>query len=148
VLIDGSGGLMIAGDQLLPTISSNVGAYPERADPNPLASYLDSLGVLDSVASDLMVLPSHGLPFFGVRARVAELKAHHAQTLERLADSLATPHSAAAAARVLFPGAVDGLNRLLAVGETLAHLIYLEREGQVAVEDSRDGIRQYRARSQ
>jgi glyoxylase-like metal-dependent hydrolase (beta-lactamase superfamily II) len=147
VLIDGSGGLLIAGDQLLPTISSNVGAYPERADPNPLASYLDSLSVLESLASDLLVLPSHGLPFYGLRPRVAELRAHHAQTLERLAGSLPTPHSAAAAARLLFPGAVDGLNRLLAVGETLAHLIYLERDGRVAVEDCDDGIRRYRGRA-
>jgi glyoxylase-like metal-dependent hydrolase (beta-lactamase superfamily II) len=148
VLIDAGGGLLIGGDQLLPTISSNVGAYPERADPNPLASYLDSLGVLDCLASDLMVLPSHGLPFYGVRQRVAELKRHHAQTLERLAAALTTPHSAAAAARVLFPGATHGLNRVLAVGETLAHLIYLEHHGRVSMEEDEDGIRHYRGEGQ
>jgi glyoxylase-like metal-dependent hydrolase (beta-lactamase superfamily II) len=143
VLIDSGRGLLIAGDQLLPNISSNVGAYPERADPNPLASYLDSLGVLDALAPDLMVLPSHGLPFYGVQQRVAELRAHHAQTLERLTASVAAPRSAASAARALFPGAVDGLNRVLAVGETLAHLIYLEQQGRVRVENADDGIRRY-----
>jgi len=143
VLLDPAGGVIIAGDQVLPRISSNVGAYPERADANPLASYLDSLDVLDSIAADLTVLPSHGLPFRGLRARTAELKDHHRLTLERVIACLEAPRSAADAARALFPGAGDGLNRLLAVGETLAHLMYLESHGRVVAQASAQGIRHY-----
>ena len=39
-------GLLIAGDQVLPRITSNIGVYPERADLDPVASYLASFAVL------------------------------------------------------------------------------------------------------
>jgi len=78
------------------------------------------------------VLPSHGNVFRGLRTRTAQLRAHHAATLDRLRGLLAPGESTATelAAR-LFPGALDPFHGMLALGETLAHLRRLELLGAV-----------------
>ena len=65
-------GLLIAGDQVLPRITSNVGIYPERDDPDPLASFLDSFSRLAALEPEPLVLPSHGNVFRGLRRRLDE----------------------------------------------------------------------------
>ena len=56
--------LLIAGDQLLPTITSNVGVFPTEPYANPLEDWLDSCKKLKNIVSeDALVLPSHGRPF-------------------------------------------------------------------------------------
>jgi glyoxylase-like metal-dependent hydrolase (beta-lactamase superfamily II) len=131
LLVDAPRRILIAGDQLLPRISPNIGVYPERADPNPLRSYLDSLATLAGFGADWLVLPSHGLPYRGLPARVAELIAHHEEMLATLGTLLARPASASELALRLFPGVDGPLDQLLALGETLAHLRCLESAGRV-----------------
>jgi glyoxylase-like metal-dependent hydrolase (beta-lactamase superfamily II) len=136
-------GLLIAGDQVLPRISSNIGIYPERRDPNPLASFLDSFAALEALDPEPWVLPSHGEPFPGLRARLEALRAHHRERLETLVGLCQSPVTAAEAAAGLYRGAVDPLNRLLAVGEALAHLRLLELRGRVAVREPPGGPRRF-----
>jgi glyoxylase-like metal-dependent hydrolase (beta-lactamase superfamily II) len=136
-------GLLIAGDQVLPKISSNIGIYPERRDLNPLQSYLDSFAVLDELAPEPWVLPSHGEPFQGLRARLDVLRGHHRARLEALLALCRSPVTAAEAATGLYRGAIDPLNRMLALGETLAHLALLEAGGRVRVGEGPDGTRRF-----
>ena len=72
-------GLLIAGDQVLPKISPNISVWPNEPDANPLARYLESLETLrGAIPADVLVLPSHNLPFYGLDTRIDQLASHHA----------------------------------------------------------------------
>ncbi len=129
-------GLLVSADQVLPRITSNVGIYPERADLDPVASYLHSFDVLDELPADTLVLPAHGNPFRGLRARVAQLRAHHLATLDTIVGMLDRPVTATELAQRLFARPLDVLNTYLAVGETLAHVRRLVHAGAAATEES------------
>lgn len=144
VLVETDAKLMIAGDQILPRITSNVGVYPERADQDPVASYVDSFDELDPIAADpqLLVLPSHGNVFRGLDIRLEQLRRHHAETLERLLALMDAPATATQLAGKLFRVQLDALNTVLAHGEALAHVRYLVNRGLAQVVPG-DGPRRY-----
>lgn len=140
-------GLLISADQVLPRITSNVGIYPERADLDPVASYLRSFDVLDTLPEDTLVLPAHGNPFRGLRRRVAQLRGHHHATLRALPGMLHAPHTGSELAQRLFRRPLDVLNTYLAVGETVAHLRHLVGLGSVEIVADGAGSRRYVARA-
>ena len=81
-------GVLIAGDMLLPRISTNV----ERRGPSSPTAIRSRASSIRSPRSrrcrrDTLVLPSHGLPFRGIALRVAQLRAHHAARLAELEDA-------------------------------------------------------------
>jgi glyoxylase-like metal-dependent hydrolase (beta-lactamase superfamily II) len=125
-------GVLICGDQLLPTISPNVSLTAWSADANPLASYLASLERLSQLPGQTLVLPSHGRPFYGLRARARELGAHHRAQLARLLAACVEPSTAHQSLRVLFRRTLRGFHQFLALGEAIAHLEYLAAEGSLA----------------
>lgn len=126
-------GWLVSGDQVLPTVSSNVSLYPSNEQGDPLGDYLDSLEALRKLPPETLVLPAHGKPFVGLHARLDALAAEHGRRLERITASCAMPRSTAEAAALLFNvHRLDGLNRLLAMTETLAHLRHLEQRGIVS----------------
>jgi glyoxylase-like metal-dependent hydrolase (beta-lactamase superfamily II) len=86
-LYDAAHEVLIAGDQVLPTISPNVSVLASRPDANPLAEYLESIARLEHCAPDTLVLPSHGRPFRGLHRRIEVLRSHHLQQLEALAPA-------------------------------------------------------------
>lgn len=123
-------GLLVSGDQVLPTISSNVSLYPSNESGDPLGDYLESLETLHALPADTLVLPAHGKPFVGLHERLDALAAEHGKRLEKITENCSIPRSTAEAAALLFSvQRLDGLNRLLAMTETLAHLRYLEQRG-------------------
>jgi glyoxylase-like metal-dependent hydrolase (beta-lactamase superfamily II) len=125
--------LLVSGDQVLPTISPNISLYPGIEDEDPLGRYLESLDRLAALPDDTMVLPAHGRPFSGLRARLRALREEHEQRLRRIVETCRDGASSAEVIGSLFRLArLDPLNRLLATTETLAHLRYLERRGQVS----------------
>ncbi len=81
-LYDAESGVLIAGDQLLPDASPNIGLHPQST-PNPLDDFLDSLGRLARLEPRL-VLPAHGRPFSDAGGRVEQLVAHHERQKERI----------------------------------------------------------------
>lgn len=127
----GTGGILISGDQILPAISPNVSLMGWGVDPDPLASFLDSLERLAQLDAGTLVLPSHGRPFFGLRARALELRAHHAGKLDRLVGACTEPLTACEAMSVIFGRVLRGFHRFLALGETVAHLEYLAHHGRL-----------------
>jgi glyoxylase-like metal-dependent hydrolase (beta-lactamase superfamily II) len=126
------GALFIGGDQLLPAISSNVSLYPGLASRDPLGDFLASLERLERLPPETIVLPAHGQPFRGAAARVAQLRAGHAQRLAKLTDFTAAPRTTVEVVTALFGTRnLEGWNRLLAFGETLAHIRYLHGRGAI-----------------
>jgi glyoxylase-like metal-dependent hydrolase (beta-lactamase superfamily II) len=138
--------VLIAGDMLLPRISTNVAVRPIDPWSNPLRLFLDSIRRYVELPQDVFVLPSHGLPFRGARARIAQLEAHHAERLADLrAACAASPRNAAEVLEILFRRELDTSQIFFAMGEAIAHLHYLYYDGQLARSVGADGVARFAA---
>ncbi len=140
-------GVLISGDQILPRISPVVGVWPQQPDGNPLADFLASLEKLKTLPDEMLVLPSHGLPFRGLHARCDDLARHHAKRLDILRSAVAQPRTALELTRALFRRELDASQIGFAVGETLAHANYLLARGEMVREMGADGVWRYAAQS-
>ena len=138
-------GVLISGDMLLPRISTNISVFAATPGADALGWYLASLDTLaEEIPAETLVLPSHGLPFFGVRERVAALHAHHEDRLRALENSCEqAPQSAADLLGTLFQRELDTHQTMFAMGEAIAHLNHLERAGRLLGRAGDDGIVRY-----
>ncbi len=132
--------ILIAGDQVLSKISPVVGVFPSQPEANPLGDYLASLQRLASLPDDTLVLPSHGLPFYGLHARLGELEVHHEKRLRQLVDLMTEPKSGVQLAEGLFTRAMAEGQTVLATAETLAHAHYLAAEGRAQRNIASNGL--------
>ena len=133
--------VLISGDQVLPSISSNISYGFHIADANPLGSYLDSLQRLRALAPDTLVLPSHGVPFQGLQQRIDDLTMHHEEQLAKVEERCREPRTAAELLPTMFRRELKGMHLFLAFGEALAHLEYLVHAGRLRREPSAGVIR-------
>lgn len=135
-------GLLIAGDQLLPGISSNVMVTDMEPDGNPLQGWFDALDRLDACRAGTLVLPSHQNLFIGVQRRTGALRAHHVHEFGVLLACLERRGGCSAhqAMGELFPKLRYPVDSMLALGETLAHLAWLRQCGRVAYRLDQDGV--------
>ena len=140
--------LFFAADQAIARISPNVSVHAMEPDLDALGIYLRSLSDLrDSVASDVLVLPGHGLPFHGLHTRIAELIEHHAQRCAAIADACRRQSlSVAEIVPVLFQRALDEHQTGFAFGEVLAHVNHMINSDQLVLETDSAGIDRYHAR--
>ena len=84
--------LVLAGDQVLPGITPNLGVYATEPDADPVGDWLASCARLAALAEERhLALPGHRRPFRGLPARLAELVRHQEAALARLAAHLADP---------------------------------------------------------
>lgn len=126
-------GVLIGGDMMLPSISTNIAVFAPNPDDDALSDFLASIRRFAELPADTLALPSHGRPFRGIHARIAALETHHA---ERCADLVAAcrtqAHTAASLLPVLFRRDIsDPHQTLFAMSEAIAHLNHLERRGAV-----------------
>ena len=136
--------VLISGDMLLPRISTNVAVRPIDPRSNPLRLFLESIRRYLALPQDVFVLPSHGLPFRGAHARVAQLEAHHAERLAELQVAcMASPRAAADVLEILFRRKLDTSQIFFALGEAIAHLHYLHYDGQLARTVGGDGVARF-----
>lgn len=143
-LVNDDDALMIAGDQVLPRITSNVSVYSTEPEADPLGDWLASIEKLRGLDAELYVLPAHNEPFKGLHARLNQLEADHHKKLDALEAFLAEPRKAFDCFGVLFSRPVGPDAIMMATGETLAHLHYLERRGR-AYRTPVNGVDMYRA---
>ncbi len=132
--------ILIAGDQILQRISPVIGVFASEPLADPLNDYLSSLPIYGALPAETLVLPSHGLPFYGLHARLDQLRRHHVQRLENTLAALEHPRTATECAKVLFERAVGEGQWFLALAETLAHLHRLEGEGRVGRNVAANGL--------
>jgi glyoxylase-like metal-dependent hydrolase (beta-lactamase superfamily II) len=137
--------LLFAGDHVLPAITPSIGFEPAIA-ADPLGDFLRSLALVRS-RPDALLLPAHGPVAPSVHARVDQLVAHHevrlAQTEDAVRAGAATAYDVAR--RLVWTrrersfAEMDLFNRMLAVGETWAHLQLLVAQGRIRYDDL-DGV--------
>lgn len=145
-LHDRTNGVLVSGDQVLPTISSNIGFTWRSRDTNPLGSFLASLERLHALPEDTLVLPSHGLPFRGLRARTEDLRSHHHEQLDAVTRACREAKTALDLLPIMFRRPLQGMHFFLAMAEALAHLEHLAADGRVRREIDGAGVTRYLAR--
>lgn len=135
-----AGDVVIGGDQLLASISPNLGVYATEPEADPVGEWLDSCERLSAHALDAqLVLPGHKLPFTGLPVRMRQLTDHHRAALDRLLDLLGEPRSAAQCFPALFKREIGEGEYGLALAESVAHLNHLLQSGLVSRRRRDDG---------
>jgi len=132
--------LLVSGDMVLPRISTNVAVHDIEPEGNPLPAYLRSLDHYLQLPAATLVLPSHGLPFTGLHARVGQQHVHHRERLAEVLEACGTPRSAAEIVPVLFRRQLDAHQMSFAMGESIAHLHALWFDGALERGADADGI--------
>ena len=131
---DSSGdGLVLAGDQVIPGISSNISVYPTEPEADPLGDWLESCHrLLSHARPGHLVLPGHKLPFRGLAFRLTQLIENHEHALTRIEAALGGgPMTAVDAFSAIFKRPIGAGEYGLALGEAVAHMNHLLRAGRV-----------------
>lgn len=134
--------VLISGDQVLPRISSNVSVFPTEPQADPLSDWLASCAKLrDGLPADLLVLPAHNEPFYGLHDRMSELIDGHERALARVLKRVQqSPRRAVDLFTALFGRAIGPDLIGMATGESIAHLNCLVSRGLVARRTAADGV--------
>ncbi|MBN1191125.1 MAG: MBL fold metallo-hydrolase [Dehalococcoidales bacterium] len=128
--------LLFCGDNILPTITPNVGYHVLSGD-NPLGDYLGSLNKLAHL--DIACAhPGHEYSFTDIKGRIAEIIEHHrlrsAEVMELIAGNLSNSYEIAHhltwSLKIPFED-FSPLQKRAAVTEAIAHLEYLRWEGRI-----------------
>ena len=114
--------VLIAGDQVLPRITSNVSVHPMEPEENPMKYWLESHEKFKSIPATAFVLPSHNRPFYGLHDRLDYLIHHHEDRMDALEEACVEPKMASELLGVLFKRELDSFQMMLALGECFAHL--------------------------
>lgn len=136
-LWDEEGSLLLSGDHLLPTITPHIDFRTGEKDP--LGDFIESLGKVESLAPQL-VLPGHGRPFEDGAERARVIARHHDRRLGAVIQIVRNePHTANEITDELFGTTLLNFERRLALGEALAHIAHLLRNGEIEATENDDG---------
>jgi glyoxylase-like metal-dependent hydrolase (beta-lactamase superfamily II) len=133
--------LVIGGDQLLASISPNLGVYPTEPEADPVAEWLESCTRLAKFSNPLqLVLPGHKLPFTGLPTRLCQMIDSHHAALERLSEALKDqPRSAVGCFDILYKRPIGAAEFGLALVEAVAHINHLKHAGAIRAVGEEDG---------
>lgn len=139
--------IFIAGDMVLPRISTNVSVFDYEPDGDPLRLYLESLSKYEPLPQDALVLPSHGRPFKGLHERITQQREHHRDRLDEVVRACAEGGKTTTdIVPIMFRRKLDTHQLTFAMGEALAHLNLLLFRGDLVRREDTDGlIRFYQA---
>ncbi|MCU4651346.1 MBL fold metallo-hydrolase [Roseibacterium sp. SDUM158016] len=135
------GDIVIGGDQLLPSISPNLGVYATEPMADPVADWITACQRLRPFATERqLILPGHKLPFTGLPDRLRQMIENHEGALDRLRRHLAHgAHTAAECFAPLYKREIDEGTYGLALVEAVAHLNHLLNRGEVTRIRRQDG---------
>ncbi|ETX15969.1 metallo-beta-lactamase [Roseivivax halodurans JCM 10272] len=132
--------LVLGGDQILPSISSNIGVYATEPEADPVGEWIEACERLAELARpEHLVLGGHKLPFTGLPLRMRQLIENHHGALERLHAHLAEPKAAGECFAPLFKRRIGGGEYGLALVEAMAHCLHLWHTGRAERHLREDG---------
>lgn len=139
--------LVITGDQILSSISPNIGVYATEPLADPLADWLETCERLAPLARpEHLALGGHKLPFTGLPIRMRQLIDNHHGALTRLLNHLDTPKAASECFAPLFKRTIGEGEYGLALVEAVAHVNHLYHTGDVIRTRRADGAWLYQRR--
>ena len=122
--------IVIAGDQILSSISPKVGVYATEPMADPIGEWIEACERLALLGrDDHLVLGGHKLPFTGLPPRMRQLIDNHHSALKRLLVAIQTPKSASECFSTLFKRNIGESEYGLALVEAVAHLSHLYQTG-------------------
>lgn len=137
--------LVLSGDQILPSISPNLGVYATEPMADTVGEWLESCERLAKLARpEHLVLGGHKLPFTGLPTRMRQLIDNHHGALKRLLKYLDTPKSAGDCFAPLFKRRIGEGEYGLALVEAVAHVVHLYHEGLITRELDAHGTYRYK----
>lgn len=131
--------LFLSADQVLSKISPNVSVWAVEPEQNSLGEYLFSLASLTTTLPyDVMVLPGHGVPFYGLKTRIKQLADHHEERCRLIAEACReVPQTSKDLVPVVFhKHTLDAHQMGFAAGELIAHVNYMLVEGRLTAEEA------------
>jgi glyoxylase-like metal-dependent hydrolase (beta-lactamase superfamily II) len=144
-LVDDDARVIFCGDHLLPTITPNIGLYPE-CRPNPLEDFLWSLGRFEREAA-YTVLPGHGESYTALPERIGQFRKHHDERLTgirtKVADSDGRGVTALEVVQHFWGNKLSTHEIRFAMVEVVAHLEYMRLRGELEASGS-DGTQRYK----
>ncbi len=133
--------LVIGGDQLLLSISPNLGVYPNEPDADPVADWIETCERFQPFArADQLILGGHKLPYLGLPKRLEQMIFNHHEALDRLYAYLDTPKSAAECFEPLFKRKIGPSEYGLALVESVAHVNHLHQTSKASRVLGDDGV--------
>lgn len=147
MLLSRSESLFFSADQVLSKISPNVSVWSMEPDANALGLYIDSLiRLARDLPDDVLVLPGHGVPFYGVKTRIKQLQDHHRDRCGDIARAAANNAlTASDMVPLIFHRPLDAHQAGFATGEVIAHINYMLSRGELVRQPSTDGILRFKA---
>lgn len=140
--------LVLAGDQILPSISPNLGVYATEPMADPVGDWLESCARLAELTTpSQLVLGGHKLPFRGAPLRMRQLLENHHGALARLEPHLVTPKTAAECFMPIFRRNIGESEFGLALVEAVAHVSHLYQAGRAERSQREDGAWLYSCKS-
>lgn len=129
-LYDEENGVLLAGDQVLPSITPHVSGMVDDS----VQRFVDSLDRLAGIGRVDIALPAHGHPISDLRRRVDEIKEHHHERLDELrrySQELGWASVTDLSHKLFKPRSWGGM----AEDETYAHLEHLRLRGEADVRE-------------
>ena len=123
--------VLLAGDQVLPRITTNVSVQFHEPDGDPLRLFLASTHLFAHCDPETLVLCSHDRPFRRLHERLAQLREHHEVRLDDAAAACVRPSTPVDLMPVLFKRPLNLHQQSFAIGEAVAHCHRLLYEGRV-----------------
>ena len=148
VFHDADADALFAGDHVLPHITPSIGVELTRP-VSPLRDYLHSLELIRALP-DAALLPAHGPVTGSAHDRVDELLVHHQKRLDATAKAVESgadtgyevARSLGWTRRERHLDDLDLFNKVLAINETVAHLVVLVERGWLTRSEV-DGVAHY-----
>lgn len=127
------GDLVIGGDQLLASISPNLGVYPNEPDADTVGAWMDCCRrLLPFAEGQQLILPGHKVPYRGLPTRLAQLITNQQAAIDRLLAALRDqPRSAVDCFKVLYGRMISKPEFGLALAEAVGHINHLRARGLV-----------------
>ena len=136
--------VLISGDQVLPRITPNVSVFPTEPEGNPLEEWLDSTArLINILPADVLVLPAHQTPFYGLHIRLNQIIDGHRVGLQSTYEYLGEAKRVIDCFPALFKREIGPELLGLATGETLAHLNLLLHRGNISKTTDESGVNWY-----
>lgn len=139
--------LFLSADQVLSRISPNVSVHAIEPASDALGDYLASLQRLSrDLPDDLLVLPGHGVPFYGLKLRLKQLLDHHAERCDAVAVACADRSLTAwELVPKIFHRPLDAHQSGFATSEVVAHVNYMVGIGRLERDVATNGVVRFKA---
>src|SRR5262245_1686563 len=134
--------ILIAGDMILPSITTNVSTWQTEPEFDAVGAFLQTCKTfLETLDPATLILPSHRKPFVNVQQRLRELSVHHAARLNLMLANVGDDTTAGDMIDVMFSAGLDGHQLGFAMGEAIAHLNHLVTLGHLQMVETKSSAR-------